>query len=174
VYETPDDLAALQALLDESYAAAGAHLRSIQTPERRVHAADLVDILRGVRVLDLATVNVKCEPRVGPVDGLFYRGQFYFGSAHESVRFRHIRARPQVSGAHVIGETFSVIVHGTAAELDVSQPEHAAFKAYVLEVYPDWESWYQGPPPPYARIDAHRMYAYAFEPSVLDELRSGT
>ena len=71
----------------------------------------------------------------------------------------------------MIGETFSVIVHGTAVEIDVSQPEHAAFKAYLLEIYPDWETWYAGPPPPYARIEAHRMYGYAFELSVLERLR---
>jgi hypothetical protein len=31
MYETPEDLDALQALLDESYAGAGAHLLSIHT-----------------------------------------------------------------------------------------------------------------------------------------------
>jgi uncharacterized pyridoxamine 5'-phosphate oxidase family protein len=174
VHETEADLTTLQALLDASYTSAGAHLRSIHTPERRVHAHDLADVLRGVRVLSLATVTARCEPRVGPVDGLFYRGQFWFGSAHESVRFRHLRARPQVSGAHTVGETFAVIVHGRAAEVDVSAPEYAGFRAALLGVYPDWEQWYpEDVPPPYARIDAETMYAYAFEPSVLEELRAG-
>jgi hypothetical protein len=174
VHETDDDVAALQHLLDDSYARAGAHLRNIHTPDRRASASDLVRILRGVRVLNLATVTARCEPRVGPVDGIFYRGAFWFGSAHESVRFRHVRARPQVSGAHTIGETFAVIVHGRAVEADVSRPEHAGFKATLLEVYPEWEATFGAENPPYARIDAATMYAYAFEPSVLEGLLTGS
>ena len=88
MHENDGDLSALQLLLDDSYARAGAHLRSIHTPERRVHAP-------------------------------------------------------------------------------------ARFRAALFEVYPDREQWYPGDvPPPYARIDATLMYAYAyaFEPSVLEEL----
>jgi hypothetical protein len=71
VYETAEDLRELAALLDRSYARAGAHLRSIFTPERRVAADDLVALLPGVQVLNLATVSRACAPRVAPVDGLF-------------------------------------------------------------------------------------------------------
>jgi uncharacterized pyridoxamine 5'-phosphate oxidase family protein len=170
MHETAADLLTLQALLDASYARAGAHLRSIHTPERRVHAADLVRVLRGVRLLDLATVTASGEPRVGPVDGILFRGHFWFGSAHDSLRFRHLRRRPQVSASHTVGETFAVIVHGTAIEVDVSAPEHLAFRDTLLEVYPDWEQWWPAEAPPYARIDATRMYAYAFERSALDDL----
>src|SRR5215471_3929022 len=127
MHETAADLAALQELLDATYARAGEHLRSIHTPERRVNASDLARVLQGVRVLNLATVTSKCEPRVSPVDGIFYRGQFWFGSGDNSYRFRHLRARPQVSGSHVVGETFAVIVHGRAAEIDVTAPEHKGF-----------------------------------------------
>jgi nitroimidazol reductase NimA-like FMN-containing flavoprotein (pyridoxamine 5'-phosphate oxidase superfamily) len=170
VHERADDVAALQQLLDDTYARMGEHMRSIHTPERRVSAEDLVQILRGVRVLNLATVTAQCEPRVGPVDGLFYRGHFYFGSGEESLRFRHLRARPQVSGAHTIGETFAVIVHGRAREIDLLAGDQAGFFAYVHEVYPQWDEWYEDGPAPYAVIEPARMYAYAFEPAVLAEL----
>jgi uncharacterized pyridoxamine 5'-phosphate oxidase family protein len=171
VHETAADIASLQQLLDASYARIGSHMRSIHTPERRVAASDLARVLRGVRVLDLATVTAACEPRVSPVDGLFFRGRFYFGSGRESVRFRHLRARPQVSACHTIGESFATIVHGRAVEIDVRAPEQQDFFAYVHEVYPDWDSWYADDTPPYARIDPDVMFAYAFEPSVLDGLR---
>jgi hypothetical protein len=171
MHETSDDLAALQDLLDASYARMGEHMRSIHTPERRVGAGDLVRILRGVRVLDVATVTAKCEPRVGPVDGLFFRGHFYFGSGAQSVRFRHLRARTQVSACHTVGETFATIVHGRAVEIDVRAVSEGAFLDYVREIYPDWEEWYADVTPPYARIEPAVMYAYAFEPSVLEELR---
>jgi hypothetical protein len=172
--ETAADLDELQQLLDDSYTRSGAHLRSIHTPERRVHAADLVQVLQGVRVLNLATVTAQCEPRVGPVDGVFFRGHFYFGSGEDSVRFRHLRVRPQVSGSHVVGETFAVIVHGRAVEIDIADPAQADFRATILRVYPDWEAWYPDEPAPYARIDADRMFAYAFTPDVLAELVAAT
>jgi hypothetical protein len=164
MHETPADIASLQQLLDKSYARIGAHMRSIHTPERRVVASDLARVLRGVRVLDLATVTAACEPRVSPVDGLFFRGRFYFGSGKES-------ARPQVSACHTIGETFATIVHGHAVEIDVRAPEHSGFFDYVHEVYPEWDTWYSDDTPPYAWIDPTVMYAYAFEPSVLEGLR---
>lgn len=163
MHETADDLAALQRLLDDSYARAGEHLLRIHTPERRVDAARLAEVLRGVRVLSLATVSRGCEPRVGPVDGLFYRGAFWFGSASDSVRFGHLRRNPAVSGAHTVGDTFAVVVHGRAFDVDVSAPEHAGFRRYLVEVYPDWEEWHDDTPATYARIDAHTMFAYAFE-----------
>lgn len=163
MHETADDIAALQRLLDDSYARAGEHLLRIHTPERRVDAARLVEVLRGVRVVSIATVTARGEPRVGPVDGLFYRGAFWFGSASDSVRFRLLRRNSAVSGAHTVGDTFAVVVHGRAVELAVFAPEHEGFRRYLVEVYPDWEEWHDDTPATYARIDAHAMFAYAFE-----------
>ncbi len=56
-------------------------------------------------------------------------------------------------------------------EIDVRAPEHGDFFAYVHEVYPEWDTWYADDTPPYARIDPDVMFAYAFEPSVLEGLR---
>jgi hypothetical protein len=114
MHETAEDRIALSDLLDRSYARAGDHLRSIFTSERRIPADELVALLPGVQVLNLATVSRACAPRVAPVDGLFYRGRFWFGSAAASVRFAHLRERPQVSASHTRGEELAVIVHGTA------------------------------------------------------------
>ena len=67
--ETPADLAALQALLDRSYAAAGPHLLRIYTSDRRLDAEELAARLNGMRLLALATVTADGRPVVGPVDG---------------------------------------------------------------------------------------------------------
>ncbi len=158
MHETVEDLRALQALLDDSYERAGEHLRSIFTPERRIPAADLTGLLRGVQVLAVATVTARGEPRVAPVDGLFFRGRFHFGSAHSSARFRHLRARPAVSATHLRGEELAVIVHGTAHEIDTSAPEHARFRAFLMETYPGWESWASDAP--YAVIEPATMFTY--------------
>jgi general stress protein 26 len=159
LYETPTDIEHLQTLLDKSHAAMGGHMRSILTAERRMTADRLVSVLQGMRLLSLATVTAKGEPRVGAVDGHFYRGQFWFGSAPDSVRFRHIRRRPAVSAVHLVGEELGVTVHGTATLVDVNAPEHQEFRDYCLRLYGEtWNGW--GASAQYARVDAERMYTY--------------
>ena len=85
VYETEDELAALQALLDRSYAAAGGHTRSIITPERRLNARQLVRYLQDTKHIVVGTVTSKGEPRVAPVDGHFLHGRFYFGTGDRAL-----------------------------------------------------------------------------------------
>jgi uncharacterized pyridoxamine 5'-phosphate oxidase family protein len=165
VHETPDDLAALQELLDASYAAAGEHLRRIITPERRLTAEQVAAALTGMRLLALATVTADGRPIVGPVDGVFLRGSFHFGSSPDSVRFRHIRARPDVSATHMEGEPFAVTVHGRAHIHDLRKPEAAGFREALVEVYAprygdEWIGWAEKHP--YARIDARRMYTFVY------------
>ena len=155
MYETADDLAVLQALLDESHEAAGSHLKSIFSEGMRVHAKELTELLPGVQVLVLATVTARGEPRAAPVDGLFYRGRWYFGSSEQSARFRHLRQRPAVSAAHVRGEDLAVIVHGTAREIDRRNEDGGGFQRYLEETYGsmDWAG-----DAPYAVIEAARMF----------------
>jgi nitroimidazol reductase NimA-like FMN-containing flavoprotein (pyridoxamine 5'-phosphate oxidase superfamily) len=164
MHETNDDLAALQALLDRSYARAGDHLRSIITPERRLSAEQVAQRLTGMRLLALATVTADGRPIVGPVDGIFLRGSFFFGSSPESLRFRHIRARPQVSATHLPGEELAVTVHGNARFVDVTAEAGAELRRALLEVYvprygPQWEEFLDSGPL-YARIDAERMFTF--------------
>src|SRR5437868_5035919 len=131
MHETADDLRALQQLLDRSYAAAGRHLLRIHTRDRRLSATEVAERLTGMCLLALATVTADGRPIVGPVDGIFYRGAFHFGSAPNSMRFRHIRARPQVSATHLPGEELAVTVHGRATEV----PIEGGFRETVLEIY---------------------------------------
>lgn len=168
VHETPDDLTALQDLLDRSYAAAGPHLRSVITAQRRLNAEQLTDRLSGMCLLALATVTVDGRPIVGPVDGIFFRGAFHFGSAPDSVRFRHIRKRPQVSATHLPGEELAVTVHGRAVPVDMHRDAGAEFRQTLLEVYvprygPQWEEFLDSGPV-YARIDADRMFTFHLTP----------
>ena len=164
-HETPEDLAALQRLLDDSYASAGEHLLSIHEPKRRLTAKKLCELLTGVRVLALATVSSKGEPIAGPVDGLFYRGKFFFGSSPESVRFKHIAARPAVSGVHSVGEELAVSVHGTAHSIDVRAPGNEGYLGYLREIYPGWDTWWpeSGPTPAYAVIEPRKMFVFSMQ-----------
>jgi nitroimidazol reductase NimA-like FMN-containing flavoprotein (pyridoxamine 5'-phosphate oxidase superfamily) len=165
VHETPADIEALQELLDQSYAHAGQHLLRIHTPERRLRADQVADRLTGMCLLVLATVTADGRPIAGPVDGIFYRGAFHFGSAPDSVRFRHIRARPHVSATHLPGEELSVTVHGRAVPINVADPEHAGFRQTLLDIYvprygPGWEEEFLDSGPLYARIEADRMFTF--------------
>lgn len=121
---------------------------------------ELSDELDGVQVLDLATVNSRAEPRVAPVDGLFYRGRFWFGSAENSVRFTNIRVNPAVSAAVTRGgESFLVLVHGRALELDPRGPDAEGFADCPRALYEfDWDEAH--PSSPYARIEASSLLAF--------------
>jgi hypothetical protein len=166
VHETPEDIAELRALLDRSYAQAGPHLLRIHTPDRRLGAEALAERLTGMTLLTLATVTADGRPITGPVDGIFFRGAFHFGSSPDSVRFRHINARPQVSATHLPGEELGVTVHGRAAPIDVSS---GPFRQALLDIYvprygEDWEQFIDSGPV-YARIDAERMFVYSMPAS---------
>ncbi len=165
MHETPADLVTLQELLDASAAAAGTHLRRIITDERRLSAAEVCAALPGMRLLALATSTADGRPIVGPVDGIFYRGSFHFGSSPDSLRFRHIRARPDVSATHLPGEELAVTVHGAAVEIDIRSAEQAGFRSALLDIYvprygPEWETEFLDTGPVYARIDAARMFTF--------------
>src|SRR5215472_4278757 len=168
MHESPADLTALQDLLDRSYGSAGEHLLRIHTRERRLSAEQVAGRLAGMCLLALATVTADGRPIVGPVDGVFYRGAFHFGSAPSSVRFRHIRARPHVSATHLPGEELAVTVHGRAVPVDVHDERNAGFRRTLLEIYvprygPQWEEFLDSGPV-YARIDADRMFSFSMPP----------
>jgi nitroimidazol reductase NimA-like FMN-containing flavoprotein (pyridoxamine 5'-phosphate oxidase superfamily) len=163
--ETAADLERLQAVIDESYAAAGSHLLRIHTPERRLDAEQIAERLTGVRLLALATVTADSRPIVGPVDGVFLRGQFHFGSAPESVRAGHIRARPHVSATYLPGEELAVTVHGRAVPVDVGAEEGAELRQTLLEIYlprygDEWMRVLEGGV--YWRIEPERLFAFHF------------
>jgi nitroimidazol reductase NimA-like FMN-containing flavoprotein (pyridoxamine 5'-phosphate oxidase superfamily) len=163
MHADPEDIAGLQDLLDRSYAAAGPHLRGIHTPQRRLTAADLISRLQGMRLLVLATVGPGGRPFTSPVDGVFHRGSFYFGTSPDSVRWRQLRHNSAVSATHLPSEDWAVIVHGVAVPVDTSLAHPNGLRATLLEVYtprygPQWEQFLDSGPV-YARIEAQRMFA---------------
>jgi hypothetical protein len=168
MHETAEDLVALQALLDRSMHAAGPHLASVITPDRVLGASALCARLEGMRLLSVATVTADGRPLASPVDGIFFRGAFHFGTAPNAVRIRHLRTRPAVSAVHLPGEELAVTVHGSAEFVDVNDPAHAEFRQTVLGIYvprygSDWETFLDTGTV-YVRINPRRMFVFAGEP----------
>jgi len=118
-----------------------------------------------MRLLALATVTADGRPIIGPVDGIFLRGSFHFGSAPSSLRARHIGARPQVSATYLPGEELAVTVHGRAVPVDTKAPEGAELRETLLEIYvprygSDWEQFLDADTL-YWRIEAERVFTFS-------------
>ena len=167
--ETPEELGNLQELLDRSAAGAGGHLRGILTGERRLSAAQLAGKLTGMRLLVVATVTADGRPLAGPVDGYFLHGSFWFSSARDSVRMRHLAARPAVSATHLPGEELAVTVHGRAAELfGLREPAAAGLRQAMLDHYvplqgQQFETWLDDLDAVGARISADKMFTFSLK-----------
>lgn len=157
--ESESDLQRLQDVLDLSYERAGPHLRSVITPERRLKAVDLAARLTGMKILALATVNSRGAAIVGPVDGIFYRSEFWFGTSPDALRIRHIRRNPAVSATHVAGEELAVTVHGTAHVEGAPAVLPDSFREVRRGIYGDeWLEW--GKDALYWRIEPGRMFTF--------------
>jgi general stress protein 26 len=166
VRETPEELERLQELLDASMASAGPHLRDIIGEERRLSAPALVKRLEGLCLLVLATVTADGRPLTAPVDGYFLHGTFWFSSGRDSVRMRHVAARPAVSATHLPGENLAVTVHGRAERFELDDPEFRELRQAMLDEYlpkqgPSFESWLDDADAVGARIVPQKMFVFS-------------
>jgi nitroimidazol reductase NimA-like FMN-containing flavoprotein (pyridoxamine 5'-phosphate oxidase superfamily) len=166
VLETPAEIGRLQELLDRSAAVAGPHLRDIITDERRLSAPAVCERLQGMRLLVVATVTADGRPLAGPVDGYFLHGSFYFSSGRNSVRMRHLAARPAVSATYLAGEELAVTVHGRAELFELGDPARGELRQAMLDHYlplqgPEFETWLDDLDAVAARIAAEKMFIFA-------------
>jgi hypothetical protein len=129
-----DELAALQDLLDASFARASEHLTSIMTPERRLTAERLVAELPCPAVLNIATVTARGEPRISAVDGHFLRGHWYFTTGGNSPKAVQLAARPAISASFTPRDGFGVFCHGRAVAIP-SGAEREMVAEHFVEVY---------------------------------------
>ncbi len=160
MHESVEDLARLQQVLDQSYANAGDHLKSIQLPELRLTPDELTETLTGVCILDLATVSSAGAPYISPVDGFFLKGQFWFSTSDNALKIRHIRQYARVSAAYTVGESLSVLVHGIAHEVDTSKGGYDDVRDYCLEIYgPTYADWGYFGKAPFVWIEPVKMFA---------------
>lgn len=162
MYETPDELAWLDDLLTRSLHGASEHLRSIVTEgERTLDAAQAASVLTGMRTLAVATVTKAGEPRISGEDGHFLHARWVFTTSGSAVKARHLRARPALSVAHIVGDDLGIFCHGQAEFLT---PDHADFAPIEDRLSAHYgsspSSW--GDDIVYLRVQPHWMVAYAF------------
>lgn len=163
--ETPEELDRLQQVLDASMTSAGPHLRGIISDERRLDARQLTARLQGLCLLVLATVTADGRPLAGPVDGYFLHGTFWFSSGTESVRMRHLAARPAVSATYLPGEELAVTVHGRAECHPMREPACAELRQAMLDEYlpkqgPAFEEWLENADALAARIEPEKIFTF--------------
>jgi Pyridoxamine 5'-phosphate oxidase len=168
VRETAKEIEQLQRVLDASALNAGPHLRDVITDDRRLTAADVCDELQGMRLLVLGTATADGRPLVGPVDGYFIHGAFFFSSGKDSVRMRHIAVRPFVSATYLPGEHLAITVHGRAELFEISDPQRPELRQAMLDHYvplqgPSFEEWLNEGDSFGARIEAEKMFTFRME-----------
>lgn len=164
--ESVEELDRLQQLLDDSAAGAGPHLRGIITDDRRLTAEQVCQRLQGMCLLVVATATADGRPLAGPVDGYFLHGSFYFSSGKDSVRMRHLAARPAVSATHLAGEELAVTVHGRAELFEVSGPARGELRQAMLDYYlprqgPAFQEWLDSEDALGVRIAAQKMFTFS-------------
>src|SRR6476620_5768354 len=129
------DLERVQQLLDDSLRRGGDHLLSIVRPGRTLSAPQVAALLTGVVPFTVATVSSDGHPLAAPVDGVYWRGYVHFSSDASSVRVRHLRDRPWVSAAYVVGDDVGVWVHGRAQLVEADDPEWHGYEEHWRAVY---------------------------------------
>jgi uncharacterized pyridoxamine 5'-phosphate oxidase family protein len=118
-----------------------------------------------MRLLALSTVTADGRPLVGPVDGYLLHGRLYFTSASNSVRMRHLSARPAVSALHLPSEELAVTVHGTAEIFGADDPAWPLLRQAMLDEYlpkqgPAFEEWLDTADVMAARINPEKMFTF--------------
>lgn len=141
--ETPSEIAALSDLMNRSHAGASNHLKAIISGSRQLDAAGVLAATTGMKVLSLATVTARGEPRISAVDGHFLHGTWTFSTDGTSVKAGHLAARPAISLAHLDGERCGIFAHGYARQL---APTDAGYS----EVLAHWTAHYDSDPTTWA------------------------
>ena len=135
MFETEAEIRDLQRILHTSHQRATGHLRSIINDDRSLRASEVVGLLTGMRILSLATVTAKAEPRVSAVDGHLLHAQWIFSTSLTSAKARQIHRQPAVSASYLEGEELGIFTHGRATRIDETDPDFETTLAYLTNHY---------------------------------------
>src|SRR5262245_33857526 len=167
MFETDEEVAQRQSMLDAHLERANPHMLAIGTPKRRLTARQVVTYLQGTKHVAFATVTSKGEPRVSPLDGLFIHGRVTVSTDRSATKIAHLRRNPACSAVHVDGDRIAVAVNGTVEWIERDHPDHD-------EIHAAWTTNYESDPYTWGdvvlfRIKPSTMWAYAFHPEEFPE-----
>ena len=168
MYETPEEIQHLQALLDRSIEQAGTFLRSsFEMPAHSLSAQQLVHLWQGLQTIAFATATKKGDPLVAPIGALLFHGRFYIPTVASALRTRHVLQRPAVSFTCYQGNDVAVIVHGVAVVIPSDHTEFAALEAFQREMSgSSVQEWGEGV---FLHIIPRTIYTYARFPDLHPE-----
>ena len=120
----PEQLAALQAIIDRSRASAGAAVRDTFDREaRRMSAAEFVAFWNAVRMKAMATTGRSGAPHIAPVHAEFHAGRLRTTIYENALRRRDLRTNPRVALTTWGPNGAAAIVYGNAREIAGSRRE---------------------------------------------------
>ena len=161
VFETTAELSDLQQLLDESFEKSRGQMLVAFDKNQRLSAEQLAGF-RGVKLVAVASVNSKGEPRVAPRSAAFLHGKFYLAANSKSVMVRRLWVSPAVAITYFENHLL-LMGRGRAAFLRDGGTE---FKG----VSPEWVNAFKGGRGALEgvdvllRVDATHMVAFANRP----------
>lgn len=166
MFETPDDIAVLDELLQASIESAGPHLRqSFEMPSHSLTARQLVSLFSGVATLAFSTVTNKGEPRVAPVSALLYRARFYVPSVADAARTRHVLHTPACSVTG-FSDDWALILHGSAAIIEQTNDVFPILNEQMLRIgQSSVLDWGDGV---FIAIDPHVIFTWSRAPQTMN------
>jgi len=161
MFESPTELADLQRLLDASFKLAGERMLVAHTPGQRLTAQQLAGF-RGVRLVAVASVNTKKEPRVAPRSAAFLHGRFYLAANTKSTMVRRLWVDPAVAITYFENHLL-IVGHGSVGFLRRGEPQFSS-------ISPEWTKAFNGGKNAlegidiFLRVDATHLVAFAQHP----------
>jgi Pyridoxamine 5'-phosphate oxidase len=164
MFETESELADLKALLDSSTKKAGERMFQIYDWDRdKALSAEQLAGFRGIKLVAVASVNSKGEPRVAPRSAAFLHGKFYLATNAKSTTVRRLWVNPSVAISYYENHLL-LMGHGSVAFLRKGE---AGFK----DVAPEWKKAFDGGRDAlegidvFLRVDATHLVCFAQNPS---------
>jgi hypothetical protein len=170
VFETRAELDELQAVLDTSYEKSPNIRYSGFDASHRLSARQLAGF-RGIRLIAIATVNSKGEPRAAPRSAAFLHGRFYLAADSRSTMVKRLYMNPAMGFTYYENHLL-IIGHGTPTPF---RKGTTGFK----ELSPEWVEAFKGGRDALnrvdllIRVDASHLVAFALHPGRYPEAWAG-
>ena len=132
MFETDAELRTLQKLLDSGFEKVGGRLAGFDQSQQM--SAKQLAGFKGVRLVSVATVNSKRQPRVAPRSAAFLHGRFYLASDSSSVTARRLRAHP-VAAIIYYENLLLIMAHGNVSFLEKENSSVAGLRREWTEAF---------------------------------------